>query len=181
MKKVIFLLMAVSVFLFIACNKTDHRKETEKILKVWMGKIIQFPADIRPTVFCNDTLRQIPETPYKILLYTDSVGCTSCKLSLVVWKLFIKEVEASMPDKLSFLFYFHPKSQDELRFIFKHDRFDYPVFIDKKNEIGKLNKFSNKIEYQCFLLDKDNRVVLVGNPTLNSQIWHLFKQIVKEK
>ena len=34
------------------------------------------------------------------------------------------------------------------------------------------------MSYQCFLLDKDNKVVMIGNPTLNPAIWDLYKQTV---
>jgi hypothetical protein len=55
---------------------------------------------------------------------------------------------------------------------------NYPVFIDEKNEINRLNHFPTLMEYQCFLLDKDNKVLLIGNPTLNLRIWEMYKQVI---
>jgi hypothetical protein len=54
------------------------------------------------------------------------------------------------------------------------------VFVDKKNEMMQLNNFPKKPEYQCFLLDKDNKVVMIGNPVLNPGIWELYKKIIRE-
>ncbi len=68
--------------------------------------------------------------------------------------------------------------EKQLQFIFKQNGFRYPVFIDKENKIGKLNNFPSKSEYQCFLLDKDNSVLLVGNPSYNPGIWALFKKVI---
>jgi len=155
-------------------------KEARKTMRAWVGKTIQFPVGIQSTVLNKDTLWQVPETPYKILLYTDSVGCTSCKLLLVLWRSFIKEVDATMKDRLSFLFYFQPKDKNELNFIFKRDHFYYPVFIDEENKIDKLNKFPKRVEFQCFLLNKDNKVIFVGNPVFNPRIWELYKRIVTD-
>jgi hypothetical protein len=45
----------------------------------------------------------------------------------------------------------------------------------------KLNNFPQEREYQCFLLDKQNRVVMVGNPVYNHAIWELYKKIINEK
>ena len=42
-------------------------------------------------------------------------------------------------------------------------------------------KFPSNPEYQCFLLDKDNKVLLVGNPALVSGIWILYKRVINER
>jgi len=173
------LLVFVSIALsFCACENYNRTREIKKVQRAWIGKTIRFPADIQPENSGKDTLWQIQETPYKILLYIDTVGCTSCKLLLIVWNKLIEEVEADMKGQASFLFYFHPKDKKELNFIFRKDRFYHPVFIDDENEIGRLNKFPQQIEYQCFLLNKDNRVVCIGNPTLNPYIWEMYKKII---
>ena len=46
------------------------------------------------------------------------------------------------------------------------------------NETDKINHFPSNPERQCFLLDKDNRVVMVSNPSLNSGIWTLLLSIL---
>ena len=50
-----------------------------------------------------------------------------------------------------------------------------------KNEINRLNHFPNKIEYQCFLLDSNNKVLMIGNPTLNQKIWELYKEVITDE
>ena len=119
---------------------------------------------------------------YKILLYVDSLGCTSCRLKLPEWKKIISESDSVFSKSPEFVFFFQPKQKDEreLQQIFKNNGFRHPVFIDKENEIDKLNKFPSKTEYQCFLLDKENKVVIVGDPSLNKGIWDLFKSIITE-
>jgi hypothetical protein len=119
---------------------------------------------------------------YKILLYVDSLGCTNCKLHLLDWKRLIAEADSLYPEKLSFLFYFHPKDKKELFFLFKRDKLDYPVFIDNDNALEQLNHFPNPMQYQCFLLDESNKVLMIGNPTLNPKVWELYKtQVFGEK
>ena len=173
----VFLVFVSIALSFCACD--NNTREVKKVHRAWIGKTIRFPADIHPEMSGKDTSWQIQETPYKILLYIDTVGCTSCKLLLIVWNKLIEEVEADMRGQVSFLFYFHPKDKKELNFIFRKDRFYHPVFIDDDNKIGRLNKFPQQIEYQCFLLNKDNRVVYMGNPTLNPHIWEMYKRIIK--
>lgn len=60
----------------ISCKEDVKRTEAEKIVSEWTGKEIIFPADIECTYLGRDTVCPGQDTPYKILLYTDSTGCT---------------------------------------------------------------------------------------------------------
>lgn len=174
----IFLLMLS--LLLLACNKKANKEaEAEKIVTEWTEKTIQFPYNIAFSIYGRDTSSMsFLETPYKILLYSDSTGCTSCKLKLLEWKALIHEADTALNGKLSFIFCFYPKDKKELSYLLMRDRFDYPVYVDVHNELYGLNRFPQKPEYQCFLLDKENRVVSIGNPVLNTRVWDLYKQIV---
>ncbi|WP_080905031.1 hypothetical protein [Parabacteroides sp. Marseille-P3160] len=77
-----------------------------------------------------------------------------------------------------FFFYLHPKDRKELLSLLKRDDFRYSVFIDTENKIDQLNHFPHEMEFQCFLLDKENKVLSIGNPTLNPRIGDLHKQII---
>jgi hypothetical protein len=79
---------------------------------------------------------------------------------------------------LGFIFFFQPKNKKAFDFLFRKEQFYHPVFLDLNNSINRLNHFPQKTEYQCFLLDKTNKVQMVGNPTLVPQIWALYKQVI---
>jgi len=169
--------MVVLLGLF-SCKKDERRSEAEKIVSEWIGKEIKFPSGYecsllgKDTSLCVDLLNR----EYKILLYVDSMGCTDCKLRLYNWKQLIAESDSLFSNQLGFLLFFHPKDKKELQFLFKRDHFDYPVFIDNTNQIYSLNNFPDNRTYQCFLLDKDNKVVMIGNPAINPSIWELYKE-----
>ena len=174
------LLLIVLLGLF-SCKKDEKRTEAEKIVKEWIGKEIKFPADYECNLLGKDTTlcTELLDARYKILLYIDSTGCTDCKLRLHDWKRLIQDADSLFTgNELSFLFFFYPKNKKELQFLFKRDQFNYPVFVDNVNQINVLNSFPDKQSYQCFLLDKDNKVVMIGNPTLNPKIWELYKEQV---
>lgn len=73
----IILLLTVSLS---ACQ--DKQKEAITLLvKEWQGKQILFPENIVFTRFASDTTNfVIPTSDYKVLVFVDSIGCTSCKL-----------------------------------------------------------------------------------------------------
>jgi hypothetical protein len=172
----------IILLLSFSCKENKQQIEIEKILTEWIGKEIQFPKDCQCNVLGKDTTSDLCtnlfDREYKILLYIDSLGCTKCKLRLFELKRLIAEADSLDSGKLSFLFFFHPKDIKELQFMFKLDKMIYPVFIDTDNVIGQLNRFPEEESYQCFLLDKDNRIVMIGNPTINPKIWELYKKQV---
>jgi hypothetical protein len=157
-----------------------HEAETfETVMKKWSGKTIKFPENNPVYIYAKDTAKYViaGNKPYKILLYSDSTGCTNCKLRLAVWRDYIDKIG----DKVDFLFWFNPKDEEELSTSFKINRFKYPVYMDKDDKLNKLNRFPTNPMYQCFLLDKDNKVILAGNPVYNTNLWELYKNIVSGK
>jgi hypothetical protein len=176
------ILIVLSLLIALQSCKNSKRNEVEAIIKEWMGKEIQFPNDFQCNVSGKDTASVVctglTEAEYRILLYVDSTGCSSCRLKLFQWQQLIEEADSLFEGKLSFLLFFQPKNKKELSFLFMRDRLNYPVFIDMNNTVNQLNHFPEKTEYQCFLLDKNNKILMIGNPTLNPKIWELFKQTV---
>ena len=174
-----FVLFLVVFHCIISC--TDNRRKTNisKVLTEWIGKEIQFPDHVQCFFSGRDTVLDLCaesfQKEFKILLYVDSTGCSDCRLKLNQWKQLIAETDSLYPDKVGFLFFFQPKSLKGMEYIFVRDRFDYPVLMDVKGEINDMNRFPTEMQYQCFLLDSNNKVLLIGNPTTNRKIWELYK------
>lgn len=47
---------------------------------------------------------------------------------------------------------------------------DLPLYFDSNDEFFELNDFPLDKRFRCFLLDEDNRVILIGNPLHNPKI-----------
>ena len=91
------------------------------------------------------------------------------------WQQLIDEANSLFRERVGFLLYFQPKYIKDMEFLFHSNQFDYPVFMDVSGTINRLNRFPRLMEYQCFLLDRNNKVLMVGNPVLNHKIWALYK------
>lgn len=166
--------------IFSSCSENDPKEQILRIMNEWVGKTIVFPEGIEEYSI-NKTKKVNADYEYKILLYTDSVGCTSCKLKLPIWKEYIKELDSIANGRVEFLFYFQPKKERELVYLLKQSGLNYPVYLDIKGEINKKNKFPSQMEFQCYLLDKENKVVSIGNPVLNPKVWELYKSTITGK
>lgn len=174
-------LIALLILIVTSC-KMNKNTELKKLVKEWQGKEIVFPEKSIFTKYGKDTIDfSIPKSKYKILLYADSIGCTSCKLHLYKWMLFSKYIDSVANKKVSFLFYLQPKREGvrELGYLLRRDRIDFPVCIDLENRLNKLNKFSKNPMFRCFLLDSNNRVITIGNPIENLSIKKMYLSMIK--
>ena len=172
MKKYITLIMCVWM---LASCKESKEEAMLRLVNEWNGKEIRFPSRSVFTIQGKDTANfEFRDADYKVMTYIDSVGCTDCKLQLHRWKELVTEVDSLTDGRVPFLFYFHPKDMKELRYLTRRDNFTYPVCLDEQDELNRLNQFPSDMTFQTFLLDKDNKVVSVGNPVHNPKVKELY-------
>ena len=162
------------IILFVSCQES-RKEHINRLVKEWEKKEIVFPKNPTFTILGNDTVDfMIKKSNHKVVVYVDSTGCVSCKLRLKEWKEFIAYVDSVSGGQVPFLFFFQSKDNKELRYILKRDNFRLPVCVDSQNEFGKLNRFPSEQMFQAFLLDKDNRVKVIGNPIHNLSVKELY-------
>lgn len=170
MKKNVFCLSLI--LLFISCQVKEKSRISD-LVKEWVGKEVIFPDVMKFELseYNDDSLFLVND--YKILAYVDSFGCFSCKLRLREWKKLIVEL-----DSLPILFNFAPRSVTEVESILKENGFKYPVYVDVADTLNKLNHFPTDERFQTFLLDKNNKVLAIGNPIHNPKVKELYMKII---
>lgn len=164
-----FFIIYIAIFLLaISCKKEKN------IINEWQNREIIFPEKTTFIEFLNDTTGfYVPQSKLKVLVYADSTGCIGCKLQLSEWKEFIQYVDSITGRKIPFLFFFYLKDTVEVKFLLEVEQFDYPVYIDSYDQLNQMNRFPTDILFQTFLLDENNRVLLIGNP--------IYDAVTKEK
>lgn len=176
MKKIL-ILMSFIVCLLSCQNKS--RSEAERILNDWIGKEIKFPDNLNFSIQGQSSSKfAINKSEYKIIMYVDSMGCTSCKLHLSEWKDYINYMDSIYSNNVQFLFYFFPKSGRDIYLTLRTERFTYPVCIDTLDVLNKMNHFPKDMQFQTLLLDKNNKVLAIGNPIINPSIKQLYQTII---
>lgn len=172
------LYILLSLILVCSCGNVS-KNDLVHLVNEWDGREIVFPNYSDFTVLGKDSVfLNYLGTDYKILSYNDSTGCTACKLQLSSWLKFIYEVDSIVNKDISFVFYFFPKDVKDLRNIIIRENFNYPVCIDEFDEFNTLNNFPKERAFQTFLLNKENRVVAIGNPILNPKVKELYLKII---
>jgi hypothetical protein len=169
-------------FIFFSCNENVNRtKDYEEVVNNWIGKQLIFP-DIDPIQPISiDTEKKQLRNLYKIVLYTDSIGCTSCNLRLDLWNHFVKIVDSTSNNTVDFQFWFGPNNNQELLSLFEEYHFRHVFYYDDADKFNQINRLPDHQNLRCFLLDSTNNVLLVGNPITNNSLWKLYLEQVKHK
>lgn len=167
--------------LLVSCSQNRTTKDLQQLF----GKQVVLPENGRWRVLNRDTTvvpdREIP----KIMVYYNSQGCTSCRLKeLMMWSSLIVEIQ-SMPvsdtSKVEFLFIL--ASGEEIRSLtmtLQQYDFKTPVLLDTQKSFEMQNLLPEKEIFHYFLLDRDNKIQLVGSPINNPKMWALYKKRIVE-
>lgn len=180
MTKFYIFIIFLFTLMFFSCSN-NQRDSILSVFKEWEQREIKFPSNSVFTKLACDTVKMDIQSEFKILTYIDSVGCTSCKLQMPLWKEFIFETDSNPNNNVVFVFYICPKDKKGFEYILKRDRFDYPVCIDELDSLNILNQFSSDSRFHTFLLDKNNKVLAIGNPMHNPKIKELYLKIISGK
>lgn len=165
------------VFLFIAGG--CKQKSIEKDVSQMLGKKIQVPTSLQYIAPAEDRTHieintdKISNDKCKLIVYVDSFSCMSCAVSNIHdWDKYLKKVER-FSDKLQIIFVFSPMKSEynNLYTLLEIEKFHFPVWVDAANIFSTINSFiPNNPICHTFLTDKNNEVVLVGNPLKHKAI-----------
>lgn len=181
MKPKHIMLLLASLLIIIACQD-KKKEEAVSAIKQWMGKEILFPKNSIFTIRGKDTIDfTLNASDYKIVSYIDTAGCTTCQLKLAEWQHFMDEVDAASSTHTPFIFYLYPKEVKDLLIEFRREAFDYPVCLDEKDEFNRLNKLAESKALRTFLLDKENKIVAIGNPIENPDVKKFYLKLLTGK
>lgn len=150
-----------------------------------MSKPINLPTSSKVTVLGKDTtINNFFESEIKMIVYTDSAGCTSCGINrMYLWESFV-EFAKPFEGKLKYYFIYAPTESDNksIRISLRTSMFDYPIIVDTEHEFERLNPLLPKNKaMHAFLLDENNKVIFVGNPLHNKQIEKMFYEKVEKR
>lgn len=163
-KDIYTIVYIISTILFFGCAS----RERDTIL---------FPSEIAETSISTNVIHSNKNAMLRILIHSDSTGCTGCKLQLDVWKLYMEDIKRITNNNVDFIFYLQPKDKEELLFILENEEFNHPIYIDEENELAKLNNINGD---HVFLLDKENRILLSGNPLKKTSTKKKYKDIIQK-
>ena len=76
---------------------------------------------------------------------------------------------------------FNPQGKRKLIKHLRNNQFNYFVYIDEMDILNRMNKFLNEEDFGTFLLDKNDKIVAIGNPVLKPRVRDLYFHIISGK
>ncbi len=175
-------ILTATMFFSSLCFCTDPNKEVTGWVAEWEQKEIFSLDKMIFTIQGKDTVDYFrQDIPYKVVTYVDTTGCTSCRLKLPEWKEWIREIDSLRPHSVRFYFNLFSKNPKEIRSLLQREKFLHPVCIDTADALNRINQFPPDERFQTFLLDQNNKVILLGNPIHNPAMKQLYNEILTGK
>lgn len=170
------------IFGYVTISCARHKNELD--ISKLIGTAIVVPYSSLLT-YNNTCEAEIDSWDYKYVIYLDSLVCSTCVLKNMFYWEVLKDSTASAGAKVGFIFVFSPPKEETGKFI--NDlrntkpfwKNDFLAFVDTTNSFIKMNRhIPENSNTHAFLLNKQNKVVLVGNAMNNIAVENLFFKII---
>ena len=169
----ILLLLVVTLYSCISCN---NEAPVENEIRKWYGHKINIPV-----------LQSLNDTPLRtgddltILVHIDSEGCTSCKIRLNEWQSIFNEIDTISSKNIPTIFIIDTITPQLSKDIEQYKELKKQIYVDTNGAFRKQNTCSNDIRFQSFLLNKNNEIIIVGNPAYNAKVRKLYIDYIKKQ
>ena len=180
---IILSIFTLSDLLIGGCIKREKRiddtEEISSIVEEMVGKDLVFPDSL---------ISRSPE-PYitnfkvegeKIISVIDG-NCSTCVSKLKNWESCVDILKnQGYENKLFFII-------EDVDSAFFNQAYGKRIpqgltfFFDKNSVFSKVNKLPNKKMLKTFLIDSENKILLVGNPSVDKRLWNLYLDEMKNE
>lgn len=175
----LFVLYGLSVCSLAACKNNAVREISNQLDDLY-GKKIEFVHRDRYVVDGQDTvIAGDKNTCFKIVVFADSLGCQPCNLRLGELGLKVREIKY-INENVRFVIIVQNSDYHSFEHDAHHNIPDFPFVYDPEGMFLTVNDLPDDNRFHSFLLDKDDKILLVGNPLGNDSLWELYKQQIRE-
>lgn len=114
-------------------------------------------------------------------MYIPSETCSTCHIS----KLYLADTLFNIIPSSSLVpvIIIQPaiEQRDSIMLAIRNNWFEFPIFEDKTRQFMIENSnIPNDNLFYSFLLDKENQIIMIGDPTRNSKVMDLYIKILSE-
>lgn len=156
----------------------NHDGTTRNRLTEILDREIRWPAEL--TAIKDSVRYPVAEFPnaVKLILYYGNRRCTLCSIAHLSDYDSLFGISRKSRCRFKIVPLFAPRlcDVDETISLMANCELPDTVYIDEGDRFGILNEPILKNGYTSFLVDRENRIVLVGDPTENDAMRELFRR-----
>lgn len=177
--KVFQLLLLLLLCFILSCQQNSKQKQMQEKVSEWQGITLSIPQHYSINWNENDSCDLYSGYEYKIVYYIDG-DCYAC-LELLPQIDSVYQTIKSQNSVL--LIYFHSADYEHLEKIMTNQmkKLHIPLIYDKTNSFYHQNKLFLDPLFHCFLVDKDNKVVVAGSFIANQKMTTLYSKILQNQ
>lgn len=179
------LLCFLFVFIIVeSCNNKGSKRFGEtpsEIIKALYHTEIFIPDSLQ--LLNNNEIKFITPEYFKQtdlrMIALISGDCDACVNNIHLWDSIEKQIRKFENIKLYLIVltvdpdYFMEQYSDKLST-------EIPIIIDVKYDFIKVNSFPPDIKYHTFLLDHNNKLIIVGDPRFNKKLHELYFETISK-
>lgn len=175
--------LLIIFFLLTFCANCEQNKQSQNTAKLdeMAGKKITFPTD--NTLLNQSGFLKVkkPARTNKLALVTFIDGrCTSCIHQASMLEQFRILITQSVNKDLDLIVFVLVNKEED----FKNDYFSETelqrVYLVKNYHFLEMNDIPFEQKFHTFLIDKENRIMLIGHPNMNKKLEKLYLKTVKQ-
>lgn len=150
----------------------------------FMGKKISFDVKFTDTSDMFDAQSRIKsDSIIKFVVLYDSTECSSCRVNRLEQYNDISDLTDRYGVRVSPIIIFSPATaqMSELKRELRLQKLSFPIYIDSDHTFERINPcIPVDRRLHAFLLNRDNEVVLIGDPINNPALWDLYAKTINE-
>lgn len=171
-----------AVWMCTSCHYKE-KQMAEGIQQLQSQSVDLCTDSMRCLVNGQDTMLFRNKKNLKLVIYSDSTICSTCRMkNMHLWDGLLEESEI-YGKSLDFYFIFTPAQKDlrSLELVMRTYSPNCPIYIDTMGIFGHKNPHIPKnAVFHTFLLDKDNKAVLAGDPLEHPEMRALYHQAIQQ-
>lgn len=173
--------IGIIIIALILAGCSGRVAKEQEALSAIIGKEVVFPEGMVWQI--QNTPIDYDSTPadYRIVTYVDSAGCTPCQMKLPLWNGVMDELAAAEDTDIELLVVVRSPKTFEIDYMVRNSDFLHLICYDSAGVFSSHNEIPAKAAHRTFLLDSGNRIIAVGNPTINPKVRDLYKRLILEE
>ena len=163
------LIVSLVLCLFFCSCFESKKDRINRITREWIGKEFLFNESLSTV---KDSCYAMDSVPYFLLYYIDSLTCVTCRSK--AWESMIIRLEDSVNHKIPNCLVVSPGISSKIEIVMNGMGLSVPWLIDYQSKILRINQMPENDMFKVMLLDRDYKVVALGNPITSKSIQKLF-------
>lgn len=153
----------------------------KKSVEEFSGSEIKFRKLQQIFIGYDSSVVKLDSIPVLLVVYRDKNECVPCQIGQLGKYRKMVDFKQDVGDGYSVAFIFSPEKKDlETAYTtISNANVKFPLFLDKEGVFSAdNNSIPKEPELHVFLLDKNRKVILAGDPSHNPALWRLYKKII---